>query len=440
MGPLEVSTRTVCATQHDVTIEGEPLMNQTFDVLLTNSSARSGLAVARSLARHGISTLFASDSASNLSLYSRAAKHYRLAPSASTNPEGFVRFVLDMVRAHRIPLVIPVTDVDVITLEQHRSALEAETKIAMANSRAVRCVLDKRWNLQLARECDVPCPRQFEMTDVRQIPEMIEYLGFPIVLKSPGINADLQPSPFNFRVLFAHSESELRNYIGEHCHDGVYPLFQECAVGEVHNVCCFAAGGELLAAHEYQSIRRWAGTGVLRTIVEPIPELVVYARRLLKALAWDGVAHLGFFVSKDRSKIWYMETNGRFWASVEGSVHAGWDFPYWVYDYFKNGRSPEVGGIKLGSTTCWHLGDLLALMEYFRGGDCPSTGLQHGKITAALKYLGGFSPGIHSDVFQWNDPLPGVMEHWHTLRQARTRVGSLARRQMARLGFQSAKS
>ena len=416
-------------------------MNQTFDVLLTNSNARAGLAVARSLARRGISTLFASDSPSNLSLYSRTAKNFRLAPPVSSDPDGFVRFVLDTVRAHRIGLVIPVTDQDVITLERNRSALEAETRLAMANSSAVRCALDKRWNLQIARECGVPCPRQFEMTDVSQIPEMIEYLKFPIVLKSPGLDAEsVQNAPFKFRVLFAHNEAELRKYIAEHCRGGVYPLFQECAVGDVHNVCCFAAGGELLAAHEYHSIRRYSGTGVLRTIVEPIPELLVHARRLLKAMNWDGVAHLGFFLSKDRSQVWYMETNGRFWASTEGSVHAGWDFPYWVYDYFRNGNSPVVGDIKVGSTTCWHMGDLLALVDYYRGGDCPSTGSQHGKMMATLKYLSGFSPAIHSDVFRWSDPLPGVMEHLHNLKRAKTQAGWLARRRMERLGYQSAKS
>ena len=52
-----------------------------------------------------------------------------------------------------------------------------------------------------------------------------------------------------------------------------------------------------------------------------------YARDLLGALRWDGVAHLGFFVDKARKKVWYMETNGRFWASIEGLVHAGWDDP-----------------------------------------------------------------------------------------------------------------
>jgi predicted ATP-grasp superfamily ATP-dependent carboligase len=412
-------------------------MDETFDVLITDSNARASLAVARSLMRHGISTLLASDRSSNLVLYSRSAKHYRLFPAASKEPDRFVEFLLRELRTHRIPLVIPITDADVIALERHRSALEAETRLAMANSRAVRCVLDKRRNLEVARECGVPCPKQFEMTDVRQIPEMIKYLGFPLVMKNPGMTADLR-SQFHFRVLYAHNESELRHHISEHCQGGVYPLFQECAVGDVHNVCCFAAGGELLAAHEYHSVRRYVGTGVLRTIVAADPELVGYARRLLKALEWDGVAHLGFFLSKDRSKTWYMETNGRFWASTEGSVHAGWDFPYWVYDYFQNGKSPKVGDIKVGSTTCWHLGDLLALTDYLKGGECPSTGSHHGKLTAALKYLAGFSPRIHPDVFQWSDPLPGVMEHWHILKRGLIRRKRLPDRHVAGQGFHSA--
>ena len=35
---------------------------------------------------------------------------------------------------------------------------------------------------------------------------------------------------------------------------------------------------------------------VFRKIIEPSPDLLQYARALLGALRWDGVAHLGFFV------------------------------------------------------------------------------------------------------------------------------------------------
>ena len=74
----------------------------------------------------------------------------------------------------------------------------------------------------------------------------------------------------------------------------------------------------------------------------PTPDLVEHARNLLAALEWDGVAHVSFFIGKNGQK-WYMETNGRFWASVEGSVYAGWDFPSGLTN-----TSSTVGGLDRG--------------------------------------------------------------------------------------------
>ena len=109
----------------------------------------------------------------------------------------------------------------------------------------------------------------------------------------------------------------------EHRPGGHYPLFQECAVGELHCLCCFSVRGELVAVHAYQPVRRREGLGILRRIVAPRPDLVQHTRDLLRELDWEGIAHVAFFVSHDGQEKWYMETNGRFWASTEGSVHAG---------------------------------------------------------------------------------------------------------------------
>ena len=389
------------------------------EVLLVKGDNRQGLAVARSLARHGVSVGLLSSELQGLSSRSRAVKRVLVPPGPPSRTEAFAEFLVETIQRYGVRLAIPASDQALVLFERYRARLEGHTRLAMASSDAVRRVLDKRLNLELATQLGIPCPRQFELQDLRQIPEMIRMLGFPIVLKRPGDPTDPNLPAFNFRVLYAHNEQQLRGYIEEHCREGVYPLFQECAAGDVHNLCCFAAKGELIAVHEYHSIRRKDGVGVLRKIVAPLPDLVEHVRGLLRALQWDGVAHVAFFISHDGKKKWYMETNGRFWASTEGSVHAGWDFPYWVYRYFLHGETPVPGLIKIGSTTCWHSGDLHALLEYYRGGESPTTGANPGKLRATFQYLSGFSPFIHSDVFHWNDPMPGIMEHWDLAVKAR---------------------
>ncbi|HXM24213.1 MAG TPA: hypothetical protein VN948_23355 [Terriglobales bacterium] len=382
------------------------------EVLLTDGHTRATLAVARSQARRGRSFVVLCPQPQSLAFYSRDVKHAVLSPDPVSQPDAFVRFVFELIKKHEIRLVVPMTDQALVLFERHRNELEQHTRLAMANSQALRRVLNKRANLELASELGVPCPRQFRLEDRRQIPEMIQALGFPIVIKRSSDPIEPNVPQFKFKVLYAFNEAELRLYVDQYCLNGEYPLFQQCATGVVHDLCCFAAGGELLAVHEYHAIRRFNGCAVLRKIVGSSPDLVEHARNLLAALEWDGVAHVSFFIGKNGQK-WYMETNGRFWASVEGSVYAGWDFPDWTYEYFLNGHRPEPGPITLGSSTCWHTGDLLALLKFIAGkGEIPTPGTTPGKLRAAWQFLSGFRPGIHSDVFRWNDPLPSILEPW----------------------------
>jgi len=380
------------------------------EVLLTDGHTRATLAVARSYSRRGISAVVLCPRLRSMAFYSRDVKHAVPSPEPASQPDAFLRLLLELIQKHEIRLAVPMTDQSLVLFERHRDDLEQHTKLAMASSQALRRVLNKRDNLKLARELGVPCPRQFLLEDRRQIPEMIRALGFPIVIKRSSDPIELGAPQFKSKVLYAFNEAELRLYVDQYCLNGELPLFQECATGKVHDLCCFAAKGELLAVHEYHAIRRSNGCAVLRKIVRPSPDLVEHSRNLLAALDWDGVAHVSFFIGKNGRK-WYMETNARFWASLEGSVYAGWDFPHWTYEYFLNRRRPEPGPITLGSATCWHTGDLLALLKFVAGkGEIPTPGTTPGKLRAIWQFLSGFRPGIHSDIFRWYDPLPAIIE------------------------------
>jgi len=380
-------------------------------VLLTEGHSRSSLAVARSLARRNISFLVLSDNPRCLAHYSRFVKHFMLSPSPTKEPDLFIEFVLKIIRKHGIKLVLPITDKTLFLMDKHRHLFECKTKIAMSYPQSVKNILDKRKNLQIAKSCGIPCPKQYNLLHVDQLPDMINSLGFPIVIKNPGFLFDSDINSYNLRVLYAYCKEDILRFIDRYCQSDNYPLFQEYVTGKVQNLCCFSAKGKTIAIHAYHSIRRIGGEGVLREIINPAPQLIKYASELLQALKWDGIAHIAFFVDEKQNKVWYMETNGRFWASTIGSINAGWDFPYWVYNYFLYGIPPRPNQIRIGSKTCWHFGDLRALLRQMKGGE-HNSGLNNNKLLAIIQFLSAFNPRIHSDTFQLKDPLPSIMEYW----------------------------
>jgi len=223
----------------------------------------------------------------------------------------------------------------------------------MSNPQSVKNVLDKRKNLQIAKSCGIPCPKQYNLLHVDQLPDMINALGFPIVEKNPGPLCDGPGNSYNFQVLYAYNMKDIRRFIDQYCQSKIYPIFQEYVTGHIQNLCCFVTKGKTIAIHAYHSIRRLGGEGILRKIINPAPRLIKYTTDLLHAIKWDGIAHVAYFVNEKQNKVWHMETNGRFWASTAGSIHAGWDFPYWVYNYFLHGiLPPGPNQVEIGSKTC----------------------------------------------------------------------------------------
>ncbi len=390
---------------------------QKIEVLITDGNRRPSLAVARSLAKQGVEFIAVSDTSHSLCRHSRWTQHWSVAPSPGGEPQAFTDHLLALIKAHDIRLVIPVLEESLLAIEDRRAEFESSVKLAAAAPDSLRRVLDKRINLAIAREQCIELPAQFEMQDTEQIPELIDKLGFPMVMKPAGSPYDKQLDAFPFKVLYVQEEAQLRGYLKQYCGDGRYPMFQEFIPGEGRNVCCFAVDGEVIAMHEHRSLRTLKGQGVLREIMPVHPDGERGARSMLGYLNWTGVAQFCSLLDSRNGRLCYMETNGRFWSSAAGSVNAGWDFPAWVYQYFMHGKIPQPEPIQLGSRTCWHRGDLVALVNYLSGGEHPAALAKPGKLRAVASYLAGFNPAISADVFRWDDPLPEFIDHWQVLQR-----------------------
>lgn len=398
-------------------------MTELEPILLVGGDDRSMLATARSLARRGVPFLILGVGPRSMVGRSRVVRSRALGPmpDARSEPEAFVGAVREAALSHGVRLVLPTTDRTIYACVRRRDAFEPEIRVAAPPTPAVLNVLDKKLNLETAERLGIPCPRSFDLERIDQVPRMIADLGFPMVLKKPGPAAvGGEPRRLGFRWLVAHDESELRSILRDRCPAGVFPVVQQLVTGRVRNVCCFAIDGEIVACHEYASLRRRGGVSVYRELTPLTPELRLYAAAMLNELRWTGVAHLGFFVSPSDGDVRYMETNGRFWASLSASVAAGWDFPFWMYDYFATGRRPETRSQSagVGSRSRWLFGDLAVLLSRLAGTRDTQSGVASGRIRAVLDYLAGFSPSVDADAFELNDPFPELVEHWHGARLA----------------------
>ena len=388
------------------------------DVLLVTGESRTGLAAARSLARNGVPFVVIGGRTRGMVAASRAVRRRVVAPRAADLPEAFVEFIVGAAERTGARVVLPTADNVLRVLNSHREALaEVGLTLAAGPSIGVENVLDKRANLATARRLGIPCPEQFELEHVGQLPELLERLSFPIVLKPPEAGGAGGAHAFRFKWLVANDETELRALLAENCSTGAFPLFQELARGT--NVCiyCLAAAGETIALYALKAIRRAGGHNVYREIVPPDPMLVGYTRGLLAELSWDGPAALSFFVAPDGA-VRYMETNGRITGSVEAGIHAGWDIPYWVVQYFMDGVRPDPPPIAVGSRTCWRYGDLVGLLSVLHGEAWRTDREQVGRLRAVIDYASAFRPGVHADVFRLDDPLPELVEHWEWLWSA----------------------
>ena len=381
---------------------GEATVLDRSTVVLADAFTRSGLATARALGRHGLDVVVVSRGGRSLVRRSRYVRQCEVGPDPISEGDAYAAFVGDLADRCNAGLVIPVTDAAMTAMNARRGSIPDGAKLALPGADVVDAVLDKRLNLDIASAAGVPCPPEYDCM-AGEVPE------FPVVLKNANPDNRALKRPVDYRVIFARNAGELDERLAVLEHSDSDVLFQQFISGRTINVCVFAVEGEVQAMHGYLSIRKSLHEGIAREIIPVREDAQEYTRDLVAALRWTGVAHIQFLVDLETHELFYMETNGRFWASTQGSINAGWNFPVWLYEHHVNERKPDVPPIEVGSRTVYFKADLLQLVRYWFGGRPPSVD-SRGRLSATWQVLKDLRPSVHADVGDWRDPLPSLQD------------------------------
>lgn len=388
-------------------------------VIVTGAEEHQGLAVIRGLGLRGVPVVACGSKRRSLGFYSRFARRRHVYTSPFVDARRFVDDILNIARASGASLIIPSVESTLVVLDDHRTEIEQQCRLAAPASETLGVALDKLRTLELAERVGVPAPKTVHGATGRAILEAAKALRFPVSLKPRGHALyDKTKNALGFKVKYATTLEQLDDLLAPLEKNGVYPLVQEYAPGIGVCVAAVCDSGRPIALFPYRRVREvplTGGVSVLRRSLPPDQRLSGYVTSLLGALRWHGVAMVEFRYHAATDRYALMEINGRFQASTALSIDAGLNLPYIVYALYSGLPLEPSYSYRFGVEERWLRGDVGSLLAALVGDTARSAVADPERLLPSrprmlLDFLRGFRPGMKYDEFKLSDPGPGLIE------------------------------
>jgi protein-tyrosine-phosphatase/predicted ATP-grasp superfamily ATP-dependent carboligase len=398
-------------------------------VLILGKEDRAFLAVVRSFGRQGAEVHLAWVPPDSLARHSKyVARVHDDVPLYAPHDDAWKAAFIALCERECFALVIPTNDATIIPLQTHRAELEPHGRLYLIPDEAFEITFDKGKTYALAEEVDVPVPRQ-QVLSLPIAPDAIDPSWYPLVLKPTAsftlddlghkhfVRKVKRPEDLAEQLTFFEGEREV--IVQRHFH------------GTGAGVELLAADGEVLVALSHLRIheRRKGGADSYRTTLPLRPDMLAAAARMVKALRYTGVVMFELKVDLETGEWVLIEINGRFWASLPLCLHAGADFPWWLYQALIEGRRDFPRDYRVG-VYCRNWGrDLVWLKENFQA---PAD--ERVPLGTLLRELGPMLRGRESsDTFVLDDPKPGLEDLRRLGERAVNRVRRAARHRLERV-------
>ena len=384
-------------------------------VLVLGQEDRAFLAVVRSLGRRGIDVHVGWCAADAVALRSRYVARVHDLPPYAQGDDGWKSALVDLFRREAFDLVIPTNDTTIMPLQAHRAELEPHARLYLISDEAYAICFDKGRTHDFAQEHGVPVPRQMRITLPAAPGAIPADRWYPLVVKPLASFTldDLERKRFVRRVMRpADLARQLQHFAGAR-----EVLVQEYFHGTGVGVELLAHEGEVLLAFQHLRVheRPSGGADSYRVSLPLRADMRDAAARMVRALRYTGVIMFEFRMNLDTGAWLLLEINGRFWASLPLCLHAGADFPWYLYRLLVRGERDVPQDYRIGVYCRNWQRDVLWARENLRatGDDRVSLATLAGELTHTL------TGRESSDTFVLDDPAPGIED----LRRLAARVG-----------------
>ena len=360
-------------------------------VLIVAADTIIGLTVLRSLGRRGIPVYCAwtlTDALGPRSAYCRDS--FRL----PEEPDAAIAAVLERSRQWGITHLVGISENHITLLNRYRHLLAKDYTLLFPPQEIFEKAVRKNLTLEYAQRVGIPVPKTMYPQAMKEVDDC-RRLQFPVIMKLAHHQfSGGQASAFRHKYLRADSFEQLRKFLAD-LPPGQFPMVQEYIPGSGLGVSMLVRGGKALLAFQHRRIREFppeGGLGVMCEAVAPEPKLLEQSQRLLAEMDWEGVAMVEYRRDAQTGRYALMEVNGRFWGSLPTAIHAGADFPFWLYRTSLPGSPPPPREYQTGLQARSLAGDTKWLLAVLRGRTRPI-------LPSLGEYLAAFRPSTR--YFMW---------------------------------------
>ncbi|WP_324663344.1 carboxylate--amine ligase [Haloarcula sediminis] len=337
--------------------------------LIPTGYETQGYTCVRSLSRHGIDTIIASEKPKVPAGKSRYCTEALSVSDPRRDLLAYRDDLLEIARRPAVTTVVPIRPDGAYLLSRYREQFGDVTDLFVPQFEQFHTVADRLRLVEAAENAGVPVPTTAMLGDVE------EWSGEQIVksrynVLAEGVLAGRAPGDMAVEKSLTHlAAGEAPDPEALTATMGHEPIVQEYIPSTAeYMIGALYDHGEPLAMFQHRQIRgdTYAGGGGVYRESVAIPELATVARALLDELDWHGLACIEYMRHEETGEFYLTEINPRMWQSLPSTVRAGADFPlyYWLA---AGGRQEEIDcDYELGVGTHSLHGELRHLLSIVR--------------------------------------------------------------------------